>query len=141
MQALKRDCLMKAESSARYIDKTTAELIDKLRELMADMKTRQKQIAESWRNAVLKFGTKKSSLEELRTAYINNHQALDSSIANYEQSKNEKGTSADQKKKWLQRITLALQKARDSDKDYTNVFYEAKNARLEYIKTAVLLSP
>jgi len=113
------------------------EVLDKVREMLGDMRGRERLVSETWRNSWLKFAEAQEELERRRLDYFRAHEILDGGVASYEQCKLQKGVSADKKKILKQRISLLLRDCKSTDKTYTNKLYDAKNARIEYIKTAV----
>lgn len=104
--------------------------------LQQDQKKKLKVSEKTWGVAEKLFGEKKCKIEQGKTKYLTAHKMLDEAISLYDNPK-EPDSSPEKKKRQNQKITQLLKECKETENRYRNIVYEAKNARMDYIKTNV----
>lgn len=135
---MKDDFTSKAAITRNNYEKLAKEVLEPLNFLVQEQKEKLKVAERIWANAEKEFADKKLRIEEGKAEYLTAHRILDEAVEKYEGGK-EVDSSPDRKKRESTKISELLKNCKDTEKTYLNLIYDAKNARVEYIKTMVIL--
>lgn len=133
---MKEDCCRRAELAKRAVKEMHVEIIEPLKELIAEHKAKLKCAATSLHKADLKFYNAREDLEKLKTQYLNAYKIFDDSVETYDSIIIRLKASLDKQRKLNKKLTELFTNCKEAEKKYITFIYTAKGARVEYINEA-----
>jgi len=137
VKAMKADCAMKADAANKYCTSLRREVIDPLNSFLREQEKQHKVTRQNWKNAEREFEEKRNYVEEERSRFHRCVKDLDDGIGNFEGLKDKKDFNEDKRAKLSLRIMQMLRDSNDAEKSYRNAIYQAREARMTYIKALV----
>jgi len=133
-KTMKQDCENRSEASLKFYNAVRKEILGPLNTALKEQENRIKEINKLAKANEQKYSEIKYQTESEHLKYTKTIKELDENIAGYDSMKDKKDFSEDKKTKLISKINQLLKEAKDCEKAYRMMVYQAKETRIDYIK-------